>query len=74
MNKYTVVYTAHEENAVSLIFDAISRVEYIEGETLDDAIDKHIDSLNARKISDIVGEPIFLEGHIKQVEEETDYE
>lgn len=73
MPKYTAVYTAHEEHG-SPIFDAFSSVEYIEGETLDAAIEKHVESLKARNIGDIVGEVILLEGHVRQVEEETDDE
>lgn len=73
MPKYTAVYTAHEEHG-SPIFDAFSKVDYIEGDTLDAAISNHVQLLKARNISDIVGEVILLEGHVKQVEEETDDE
>lgn len=68
MPKYTVVYTAHHKDG-SPIFDAFSKVDYIEGDTYDDAIDKHVQSLYVRKIHDIVGTPIIFEGHIEEVED-----
>ena len=67
MNKYTVVYTAHDR--YDNYFDTpTSRVEYIQGETLDDAIDGHMEHMKAWAIHDIEGQVIVLEGHVKQVD------
>jgi len=67
MNKYTVVYTAHGRYD-SPIDDPVSRVEYIQGETLDDAIDGHIAHMKGWGIRDIIGEVVFLEGHVRQID------
>jgi len=67
MNKYTVVYTAHGRYD-SHFDDPTSRVEYIQGETLDDAINEHIKHMKAWAIHDIEGEVVVLEGHVKQVD------
>jgi len=67
MNKYTVVYTAFGRYD-SPIDEPTSRVEYIQGETLDDAIDGHIKHMKSWGIRDIVGQAVVLEGHIKQVD------
>ena len=40
MNKYTVVYTANDRYDSQIDYPT-SRVEYIQGETLDKAIDNH---------------------------------
>ena len=67
MKKYTVVYTAYDR--YDSHFDTpTSRVEYIQGETLDDAIDGHMEHMKAWAIHDIEGQVVFLEGHVKQVD------
>ncbi len=67
MNKYTVVYTASGRYD-SPLDDPVSRVEYIQGETIDDAIDGHIAHMKAWAIRDIVGEVVILEGHVRQID------
>ena len=67
MNKYTVVYTANDRYDSQIDYPT-SRVEYIQGETLDEAIDEHIKHMKRWAIRPIHGEVIFLEGHIKQVD------
>jgi 23S rRNA U2552 (ribose-2'-O)-methylase RlmE/FtsJ len=67
MNKYTVVYTANDRYDSQIDYPT-SRVEYIQGETLDKAIDQHIKHMKGWAIHNIHGEVIFLEGHIKQVD------
>lgn len=67
MNKYTAVYTAYGRYD-SLIDDPLSRVEYIQGETIDDAITGHAAHMKAWAIHDIVGEVVILEGHVKQLD------
>ena len=65
--KYTVVYTANNRYD-SQIDCPTSRVEYIQGETLDKAIDEHLKHMKRWAIHNIHGEVIFLEGHIKQID------
>tara|TARA_E500000318_G_scaffold13459_1_gene12657 strand:- start:873 stop:1196 length:324 start_codon:yes stop_codon:yes gene_type:complete len=67
MKKYTVVYVANGRYD-SPIDDPITRVEYIQGETLDDAIEGHIKYMKDWAIHDIVGEVAMFEGHIKQID------
>jgi len=67
INKYTVVYTANDRYD-SPIDEPTSRVEYIQGETLDIAIDEHIKHMKSWAIQGVIGEVIYLEGHIKQVD------
>ena len=67
MKKYTVVYTAYDRYATPMD-DPVSRVEYIQGETLDDAIDGHIQHMKGWGIHDIEGQVVVLEGHVKQVD------
>ncbi len=67
MNKYTVIYTANGRYD-SPHDEPISRVDYIQGKTIDEAIDGHIKHLKGYAIRDNVGEPVFLEGHIRQVD------
>ena len=67
MNKYTVVYTAYGRYDSSLS-DPVSRTEYIQGNTLDEAIDGHIKYMKGWAIKDIVGEVVYLQGHIKQID------
>ena len=50
------------------LFYSIIVVEYIQGETLDKAIDEHLKHMKRWAIHNIHGEVIFLEGHIKQVD------
>jgi|TARA_R110000744_G_scaffold10240_1_gene31962 predicted RNA-binding protein len=69
MNKYTVVYTASSRYDQPL-WDAESRVDYIQGKTLEEAIDGHIEYMKSSAIEDIVGEVIIFEGHVKQVDME----
>ena len=66
--KYTVVYTANDRYDNPNIDYPTSRVEYIQGETLDEAIDEHLKHMKSWAIHNIHGEVIFLEGHIKQVD------
>ena len=66
--KYTVVYTANDRYDNPNIDYPTSRVEYIQGETLDEAIDEHLKHMKRWAINNIHGEVIFLEGHIKQVD------
>ena len=66
--KYTVVYTANDRYDNPNIDYPTSRVEYIQGETLDKAIDEHLKHMKRWAIHNIHGEVIFLEGHIKQVD------
>ena len=68
MNKYTVVYTAYGRYDTHGMDIPVSRVEYIQGETLDDAIDGHMEHMKAWAIHDIEGQVVFLEGHVKQVD------
>ena len=84
MTKYTIVYTAlppdevewHESNPYTkcekAIFngDVFSKAEHIEGNTLDDAIKKHIESLKNRNIHELIGDVIILEGHVREIKEE----
>ena len=65
--KYTVVYTANDRYDSQIDYPT-SRVEYIQGETLDKAIDEHLKHMKRWAIHNIHGEVIFLEGHIKQVD------
>ena len=67
MNKYTAVYTAYGRYD-SPMDDPVSRVEYIQGETLDDAIEGHLEHMKAWAIHDIEGQVIILEGHVKQLD------
>jgi hypothetical protein len=67
INKYTVVYTANDRYDSQIDYPT-SRVEYIQGETLDKAIDEHLKHMKSWAIHNIHGEVIFLEGHIKQVD------
>ena len=84
MSKYTIVYTAlppderewHEINPYTQLEQAIfkdelfSKAEHIEGDTLDDAIKKHTESLEARNIDWLIGDVIILEGHVREIKEE----
>jgi hypothetical protein len=67
MNKYTAVYTAHDRYDTPMD-GPTSRVEYIQGETLDDAIEGHMKHMKAWAIHDIVGDVVLLEGHVKQID------
>ena len=67
MNKYTVVYTASSRYDQPL-WDAESRVDYIQGKTLEEAIDGHIKYMKGWAIHDIVGEVVYLQGHVKQID------
>ena len=67
MKKYTVVYVANGRYD-SNIDEPISRVEYIQGNTLNEAIDEHIKHMKDWAIHDIRGEVVYFEGHIKQVD------
>lgn len=67
MKKYTVVYVANGRYD-SHIDDPITRVEYIQGETIEDAIKGHIEHMKGYAIRDIVGEVAMFEGHIKQMD------
>lgn len=67
MNKYTAVYTAYDRYD-SPIDDPVSRVEYIQGETIDDAIDGHLAHMKAWAIHGIEGQVVILEGHVRQVD------
>ncbi len=67
MNKYTVVYVANSRYPVPYKH-LITRVEYIQGETLEKAIDEHIKYMKGWAIHGIRGEVAYLEGHIKQLD------
>jgi hypothetical protein len=67
MNKYTVVYTAYGRYDTQMD-EPTSRVEYIQGETLDKAIEGHIKHMKKWAIRDIIGEVVFLKGHVEQVD------
>jgi len=67
MNKYTVVYVANGRYD-SVLDDPITRVEYIQAETLEKAIDEHIKYMKRWKIHGIRGEVSYFAGHIKQVD------
>ena len=67
INKYTVVYTANGRYDSPMDYPT-SRVEYIQGETLDIAIDEHFKHMKRWAIRDIHGEVVFLEGHVKQID------
>lgn len=66
MKKYTVVYVANGRYDTS-IDDPITRVEYIQGETVVDAIKGHVEHMKSWAIRDIVGEVAMFEGHVKQI-------
>ena len=65
MNKYTVVYVAHGRYD-SVLDEPTTRVEYVQGNTLEDVIDAHIKHMKGWAIHDIIGEVVYLDGHIKQ--------
>tara|TARA_R100001509_G_scaffold62618_1_gene34522 strand:+ start:98 stop:421 length:324 start_codon:yes stop_codon:yes gene_type:complete len=67
MKKYTVVYVANGRYD-SPIDDPITRVEYIQGETMVDAVKGHIEHMKGYAIRDVVGEFAMFEGHIKQID------
>ena len=67
MNKYTVVYVANGRYD-TVLDDPITRVEYIQGDTLDKAIDEHLKHMKSWKIHSIRGQVAFFEGHVKQVD------
>ena len=67
MNKYTVVYVANGRYD-SPLDEPTTRVEYIQGNTLDEAIDSHIKYMKGWAIRDIQGEVVYFAGHIKQVD------
>ena len=66
MKKYTAVYVANGRYD-SPIDEPVTRVEYIQGETLDDAIEGHIKHMKGYAIHDIRGEVAVFEGHVNQV-------
>ena len=68
MKKYTVVYVANGRYDDSRIDEPISRVEYIQGKTLKEAMDGHIKYMKGWAIHDIRGEVVYFEGHIKQLD------
>ena len=65
MNKYTVVYVAHGRYD-SVLDEPRTRVEYVQGNTLEEAIDAHIEHMKGWAIHDIIGEVVYLDGHVKQ--------
>ena len=72
MKKYTVVYTAYgryqpRDGDYKGEYSS-SRVDYIQGKTLDDAIKGHVKHLKRWAVHSMHGEPIFFEGHIKQLD------
>ena len=67
MNKYTVVYTANDRYDSQIDYPT-SRVEYIQGSSLDIAIDNHFKHMKSWGIRDIHGEVVLLKGHIKQID------
>ena len=73
MKKYTVVYTAYGRYQPHGGIEAFgeyssSRVDYIQGKTLDDAMKGHVKHLKSWAIHSMHGEPVFFEGHIKQLD------
>ena len=54
IKKYTVVYTANDRYDSPIDYPT-SRVEYIQGETLDEAIDEHIKHMKRWAIRPIHG-------------------
>ena len=72
MKKYTVVYTAYcryQRGGLEAFGEySSSRVDYIQGKTLDDAMKGHVKHLKGWGIHSMHGEPVFFEGHIKQVD------
>ena len=65
MNKYTVVYVANSRYD-SVLDDPITRVEYVQGNTLEEVIDAHIKYMKGWAIHGIRGEVVYLDGHVKQ--------
>jgi len=67
MEKYTAIYVANGRYD-SVIDEPRSRVEYIQGKDLDDAIEKHAKHMKSWAIQDIRGEVVIIKGHVEQVD------